>query len=141
MPNITLTKPQKVVLYTALDMFASYAVPLIAIAVSYDIFGGTVTSESYRGVGLLYIFGLMVAGGLIWRIRQIIKLSGKKGWQFALTKSTLPLVEMGMYFLLGAAEGQIDKLQQLLIVFAVSHTIAIYFRYKTGKQFETVVQP
>ena len=131
-----MTAKQKTWLYIGLDLFASYVVPFLAIVYHYDLFGGTITSERMRSVGWIYVFVIAIVGGLLWRVRMIIKLSGKKGWQFALTKSTLPLIEILMYFMLGAADGHILRLQNILIVWAISHTTAIYFRYQAGKQYE-----
>lgn len=137
----TFTPKQKVIGWTALNIIAAYIVPMGSLVYHFELLGGVHVESTTKGLVWFYLLGLVLIGGILWNIRQIIKLSGKKGWQFALAKSGTPLFFFAFSYLLGLAEGNIDKLQAWSLLTGISLLFAMYFRYRTGKVMESINQP
>lgn len=138
---ITLTPRKKIVLWTSLNIIAAYIVPMASLVYHFELLGGVHVEPTTKGLVWFYLFGLFIVGGILWNIRQLIKMSGKKGWQFALAKSSTPLFFFALWYLLGLAEGNIDKLRAWSLLTGISLLCAIYFRYRAGKVLESITNP
>jgi hypothetical protein len=139
--SITFTPKQKVIGWTTLNIIAAYIVPMASLIYHFELFGGVHVEPTTKGLVLFYLFGVVLIGGILWNIRQIIKMSNKKGWQFALAKSGTPLFFFAFSFMLGLAEGNIDKLQAWANLTGTSLIVASYFRYRAGVVLEGINQP
>lgn len=128
-----LPPKRRIILYTILDIFCTWGIPVILIAIKYDLFLEIHVAGKVQATGILYIFLLILVGAIIWRCKAILTYTRSLGLRHALTKSLLPFVFLLFYIFLGRADTHIDRLRFILLGSAIGHFIAIYFRYHVGK--------
>jgi hypothetical protein len=133
-----LTAQQRVFVYTLFDVFFSWVIPVILVATQYDLFAYQESQSGNRATAILYILFIAIAFGLIWRAKEIVKLTKSNGLRYALMRSSTPFLFIFFWMLLGQAEGNIDRLQFIFFWSAPSHLIAIYFRFLVGRATKTI---
>lgn len=135
-----LSPKKRIVIFTIFDLFFSLGVPVILIIIKYDIFLAYQEAGT-QATGWLYIFLLLLISGIIWRGKAILTYTRSNGLKYALTKSLLPFIFLLFYVFLGYAENNIERLRFITLWSAMSHFVAIYFRYLVGKATKDLEAP
>ena len=131
---------KKILFYTILDIVFSWLIPSIAIAIAYDLFAVLPTPTQTRATAWTYLIIISLVAAIVWRVREIGKLTQSHAVSYAIKNAGVPAAFLVMFLVLYNAKDSIERLQAVLLVTALSQTIAIFWRYKVGQNTKLLLK-
>jgi hypothetical protein len=122
----------KIAILTTIDLVLSWFLPAIVVATEYKLFEDN-TAPSTKATAITYILLISFVGAIIWRAKEIVKLTRSNGVIYALTKGLTPFLFILFWLVLGHAEAHIDKLRTIFFWSGIFHFVALYFRFRVGQ--------
>lgn len=127
------TPRQRIWIFSIGDIFFSWIVPVIIIALQYKLFEIEQQNTQLKATGITYVLLLFIVSGLIWRGKALVELTRNNGLKYALTKSMTPFLLLFFWAILGISYENIEKLRFVFFWSALSMMVAIVFRFFVGQ--------